>query len=331
MELGVALPYMEDELERLVGSTLLRRQDGRYESNLYIVSAAAQGSIYAHARETAPAFTRALGKVLEYEMRCHEENGSAWREGYQSFTDAKWALLMRLEDAAGHAAWKEHLRRVCPSSAPTAALGRWGYTVRPNGGEWDLLGLEEYAGDRPVNVGLHGCMASAESREQKLIDFGQFKFQYKQIDQKTPAHLKYEEGKALVAVADGDWSGVQQPVLEQLVRFGYLKKEGERYIPTFLVIQKSRVRPRTPEQEAVYQTLWEAAVRIRLEHDRFCCEVIEAEVPDFLREDRHAIDHACSNIATMRGAVLEEALRTGYIAYEDDDPRLMLGAYLMLD
>lgn len=330
VELGVALPYMEDELERLVGDTLLRRQDGRYESNLYIVSAAAQGRIYAHARETAPAFTRVLEKMLEYDMRCCEENGSPWSEGYQPFADAKWAMLMRLEDAVGQAAWKEHLRCVPPSSAPAVVLGQWGYTARPNGGEWDLLGLEDYAGDRPVFVGEHGC-GFPDSQEQERIDFGQFKFQYKQLDQKTPVHLNYEEGRALVNVAGGDWSGVRQSVLDRLERYGYLKKEGDRYRPTFLVIQKSRIRPRTPEQEAVYRTLWEEAVQIRQEHDRFCCEVIEAEVPDFLRKDRHTIDHACSNMAVMRGAVFEEALRTGYIVYEDDDPRIMLGAYLILD
>jgi hypothetical protein len=32
----------------------------------------------------------------------------------------------------------------------------------------------------------------------------------------------------------------------------------------------------------------------------------------------------------MRGAVLEEALRTGYISYADNDERRMPGAYLII-
>jgi hypothetical protein len=34
-----------------------------------------------------------------------------------------------------------------------------GTTIRPDGGEWDLIGFEDFNGERPAFVGLHGVRA----------------------------------------------------------------------------------------------------------------------------------------------------------------------------
>lgn len=51
----------------------------------------------------------------------------------------------------------------------------------------------------------------------------------------------------------------------------------------------------------------------------FCRGIICNEIPDFFVDDHYQIDHACANIYEMRGAVLEEAIKTGYIYYSDND------------
>ena len=48
MELGVALPYMEEELRALVDATLMKKKGDKYETNFFIASAAAQEKINAH-------------------------------------------------------------------------------------------------------------------------------------------------------------------------------------------------------------------------------------------------------------------------------------------
>lgn len=91
--------------------------------------------------------------------KCDDENGSVWHEGYQPYEDMKWALLMRAVDTVNFHVLDTYNRS--RTELPSANLGAWGHTVRPNGGEWDLLGLEEYHGNRPAFVGLHGCTSNA--------------------------------------------------------------------------------------------------------------------------------------------------------------------------
>ena len=50
-------------------------------------------------------------------------------------------------------------------------------------------------------------------------------------------------------------------------------------------------------------------------------------LPHTIHHDKE-IRHAFVNLFSLRGAVLEEALRTGYITYSDDDLRRVLGAML---
>ncbi len=328
IEVGVALPYMEDELARMVDATLMKKNGDRYETNFFILSAAAQEKIYAHLRGLISELTRAIIEAREYWLRCFEENGSEWHEGYQPYEDMKWVLLMQSVDNL-HFAVMDTVNRE-KEKLPTENLGSWGFTKRPRGGEWDILGYENYEGDRPSFVGLHGCYELPEDREKKNIKFQQFKFQYRGIERKTPAVLRYEEGEALVKVARGETETVSRPILEKLVEYGYLRQIDGGYEPTFCVMFESKMKARTEVQEREYRRLMRVAHDVALRHYRFCRELVYHEIPDFLKEDEYQIGFACANVYQMRGAVLEEALRIGYISYDENEPRRMLGAGLVL-
>lgn len=328
IEVGVALPYIEDELQELTEAALLKKSDNKYETNIFIVSADAQEKINAHLRGIAPELTKATIALQEYEEKCDDENGSVWHEGYQPYEDMKWALLMRAVDTVNFHVLDTYNRS--RTELPSANLGAWGHTVRPNGGEWDLLGLEEYHGNRPAFVGLHGCTSNADEMALDAVNFGQYKFNYRNIADKTPVHLTYAEGQALSAVAKGNGAEVNEKILKKLVEYGYLCKDGERYRPTFLVMVKNKLAKKTKAQETEYKRLMYKARDIAMRHYLFCREIICQEIPDFLKDDAYQIEHACANIYTMRGAVLEEALYTGYISYADNDERKMLGAYLII-
>ena len=329
VELGVALPYMEDELEKMLMATLLRKRKDKYETNIFIVSAGAQERIYSGLRKIAPELTKAIISLLDYETKCLNENCPEWNYGYQPYEDAKWALLMQLVDRVNFGVLGEYEKQI--SERPAANLGRLGHTIRPNGGEWDLIGLEDYSGDRAAFVGLHGCVETTDYIAMKeAINFGQFKFQYNGIDAKTPEHISYDEASALVAAAKGDLSGISQKTLDALVAYGYLKFDRNAYTPTFLIIRKDKLNSKTVKQEAEYKKLYDEAVKIGYSHYMFCRGVICAEIPDFFQNDRYQVDHACANIYEMRGAVLEEALNTGYLSYAENDERKMLGAYLII-
>lgn len=327
VEVGVALPYMEEELSGLVNASLMKKNGKKYETNFFIVSAQAQEKIFAHLRGIAPELTRAVIETLECAVSLKNEHCPRWHEGYQPYEDMKWAMLMDQVDLVDFDTLDAF--RADRKTEPNAGVGKWGHTIRPNGGEWDVLGMELFRGERPAFVGLHGCVNSVEERNLPYIDFRQFKFQYRGIANKTPSVLPHAYAQALLAAAKGESESVEPAILERLTEYGYLEKKNGKIQPTFLVMFEDRGEL-PPEAKEKVRTLRKKAVDAAMRHYLFCREQIEKEIPEFLKNDAFQIDHACANIFSLRGAVLEEALRQGYIEYGENDGRKMLGAELRI-
>jgi len=317
MELGIALPYMEDELEKLVDATLMRKNGNKYETAFFIVSAAAQAKIDANLRTMTSAVTEKVIELNEYQAECYEKNGTTWHEGYQPYDDVKWAMLMISADNLGNGTCHDSPKDdVKPNSRP----------ARPNSGNWDITGFEEYSGEKPSFVGFH-----VNNYDEGKFSFNHFKFNYKGISDKTPAFLSYQDELGLVAAAKGDTSGINDAILDKLTEFGYLKKAKGKFIPACRVTFKDKTGELTAEQAAKYDEIYREACAILKDHYIFCRDTINCEIPGFLKNDRYSIDTAYGSTFEIRGAILEEALRTGYITYPGDESRVgMLGAYLTL-
>ena len=326
MEVGVALPYMEEELSALVDATLMKKSGNKYETNFFIVSAEAQEKIYAHLRGIAPELTRAVFDTMEYNIEWSNENAPEWHEGYQSYEDMKWALLMIEADNV----YFDTLKPFNKNAKDVPNIGPWGHTIRPNGGEWDLLGMESHHGDEPDFVGLSGCVSSPNEKDLPEIMFRQFRYKYCGLEKRTPPVLTYADGQAMVAVAEGRSAEVDATILKRLESYGYIKKEDDTYAPTIMVMQKEKAKKMPDEIKKHFELLRRKAADIATRHYLFCREQIYKEIPDFLKEDVFQIDHACANIFAMRGAVLEEAIKQGYLSFDKDNDKQMLGAYLVI-
>ena len=326
MEVGVALPYMEEELTALVNATLMKKNGNKYETNIFIVSAEAQEKICAHVRGIAPELTKAIIDTISYNMDWSNENAPDWHEGYQSFEDMKWAILMMETDHVSFDTLKPFNR----DAKDVSGIGPWGHTLRPNGGEWDLLGLEIHHGDEPKHVGLSGCVSCPDEKDLPEIMFRQFRYKYGGIEKRTPPVLTYADGRAMVAVADGKSADVDPSVLSRLTSYGYIKKTDDGYIPAIMVMRKNKSRKMPREIRERFEALRRKATEIATRHYLFCREQIYKEIPDFLKEDAFQIAHACVNVFTLRGAVLEEAIRQEYLSFDQGNDKQMLGAYLII-
>ena len=326
MEVGVALPYMEEELSALVDATLMKKSSNKYETNFFIVSADAQEKIYAHLRGIAPELTKAVFDTMEYNIEWSNENAPEWHEGYQSYEDMKWALLMIEADNV----YFDTLKPFNKNAKDVPNIGPWGHTIRPNGGEWDLLGMESHNGDEPDFVGLSGCVSNPNEKDLPEIMFRQFRYKYCGLEKRTPPVLTYADGQAMVAVADGKSAEIDSTILKRLESYGYIKKSVDGYVPTIMVMRKEKAHKMPDEIKAHFESLRRKATDIATRHYLFCQEQIYKEIPDFLKEDVFQIDHACANIFAMRGAVLEEAIKQGYLTFDKDNDKQMLGAYLVI-
>lgn len=326
MEIGVALPYMEEELSTLVDATLMKKNGNKYETNIFIVSAEAQEKICTHVRGIAPELTKAIIDTMEYNIEWSNKNAPNWHEGYQSYEDMKWVLLMIEADNVAF----DTLKPFNKNAKDVPDIGPWGHTLRPNGGEWDLLGMEIHHGDEPKHVGLSGCVSCPNEKDLPEIMFRQFRFKYCGIENRTPPVLTHAEGQAMVAVADGKSTEVDGAILKRLESYGYIKNTDDGYIPAIMVMHKNKSRKMPKEIREQFEALRRKATEIATRHYLFCREQIYKEIPEFLKEDEFQIDHACANIFSMRGAVLEEAIKQGYLSFDKDNDKQMLGAYLMI-
>ena len=326
MELGVALPYMEEELDSLVKATLMKKNGNMYETNFFIVSAEAQEKIYAHLRNLAPKLTKAVIEAFEFNIAWSNQNCPDWHDGYQPFEDMKWALLMTEVDNI----YFDALTPFNKNAKDIPGIGPWGHTIRPNGGEWDILGMETHRGDEPDFVGLHGCVANPKEKKLPEIMFRQFKFKYRGIEKRTPNKLNYIDGEAMVAVANGKADEINENTLKRLESYGYIRKTASGYEPNILVFRKEKCLEMPKETRKKFDILRHKARDIVAEHYIFCRKQIYKEIPKFLKDNEFQIDHACANIMNLRGAVLEEAIKQGYLSYDESDDRRMLGAYLSL-
>ena len=327
VELGVALPYMEDELERLTEATLLKKTGGKYETSFFILSAQAQDRIYGRLRELAPELTDAVIEAVEYRVRCLEENKIRWHEGYQAYEDMKWVLLMEETDLIASAVWMKHGR------AENGEILADGCTKRPNFGEWDIVGYENYdnrEGKAPSFVGEHGgCWdGSGETVQNIGIRFSQYRFSYQDICRQTRDWLQFEELEALAAIARGEAAESSAEILQRLEKDGYVKKDEDGYKPAFMVRRKGSVDSLQEEQWNTLHRIRDKAEEAALKQYRFSKDVIMGEFPAFLKEDAHQVAFAVKHIFQLRGTVLEEALRRGYLAYDENEERRMLGVYM---
>ncbi|MBR3824224.1 MAG: sigma-70 family RNA polymerase sigma factor [Lachnospiraceae bacterium] len=317
IEVGVALPYMEAELEDLTGATLLHKVGNKYEANLMIVSAVAQEKVNAHMQGMIHELTEQLIKAMDiYTWR--DEHQPGWHGGYQSAEDMRWTLLMQMVDDV----IRETEERYKKEEGANPNIGPMGHTIRPNNGEWDVVGREESSCEFPAAVGLHCCR-----------QFGAYQFYYKEIAEKKSDTLVYDEKceYALQQVAMGEGKKVKKELLNHLEQEGYLVKRGDKYEPTFLVMYQD-ARPITEEQQeslkSFYETFRQVADAMG-RHYEFCREQVLAEVPEFLKENNHLINHVIASfLYKVRGAVLEEAIRQGYLTYDEAKDNRMLGVYL---
>ncbi len=150
--LGVAMPYMEDEIDGLIRTTLLKKVGGKYITNIPILSRDIQKKLYdvqlSHSNEGADL----LQSVAEYALPKIKALGCI-RNGRISDNELLWYI------ADGILRNTKYL-----SPAPT---------VRENGEKWQLVGFEEY--DRPAYGGINNQSTATDKMafaRQTVCGFG---------------------------------------------------------------------------------------------------------------------------------------------------------------
>ena len=278
LELGIALPYMEDELEFLVREQLLRKEVNKYQTDFCIVSREEQRARFDANKRIQKPLTEKICAFIDAYMR---EETTKINVGFVGYEAAKWALLVRVFDL---------LKFTCEKRAGIAT--EESHPNRPDGGKWTLTGYETIDWQKPDFVGLHGYLSHDENEIKFNIEFGQCKFFYKNIQEKTPIHLSWNEVYTLWLVCNGKTDECEQGYLEKMLEYGYLKKENGVVLPNVVVIENDKI-------------LTDKLITMR---DDIYDLILQA--PDI-----------------ERGYIVEQALENGWLIYNEDMPKT-IGAYI---
>ncbi len=309
LELGVALPYLEEEVAILEKHGLLRKTGKKYESTIPIINVEAQRKVYDKCAVVAPLMLEKIVAYLRLRDELYEKNGIRWNFGAQPEEDMRWARLMRATDLARYAVMDDGDER----------------TQRPNGGLWDIVGYEEYNGPQFEFVGEHGAGMD--------VRFIQYKFNYRNIASKTPVNLENSLAKALEAVCENRTA--DSASVKKLLEMGYLKEENGALIPQMMVVdyQYSVVGSKgLPKEDAEkLDALWDEVVSYGWDIKNFVEKNVLSEISPCAMNDSITRGIVIRNFCSMRGAVLDAALKSGYISYADDDPRFLLGTMITVN
>lgn len=318
IEVGVALPYTEQELEQLVSATLMRKNGNKYETNFMIISADAQNKINNHLRNISSELTSKLIQFTDFSAEMFDRINPGWYRN-QPYEDAKWVLLMWFFEL-----WFLYSEELMSLEYYYAVSNR---TVRPNNGQWDILGMELC--DTPM-------IPVGHIQNQ---NFHQYKFHFNKIAKQTPEFLSDDEVKVLNFIAKQEDYAKYTTELANLEKYGYIKKNENGYSLAITVLDGNGIDDITEEKlDELFSTeerdkvkeLYNDILNLLLKQKAFSTEQILNEIPEFLKNDTKQIEFACNTVTPFQGAIIEEALKQGYLHYDENEPKRILGAYLDL-
>ena len=314
LELGIALPYMEDELKFLTRETFLLKDGNKYETAFPIISREAQQTIRIYNDNITARLTHLLEEMLDRFTAACEKNGFSVFGKTISYADAKWTLLMHAFDIL--------LDQADPHPRHT-------YTKRPNGGNWDIVGFQEAKLSNRASMGLHGW--SGRRADLPSVCFNQFKFYFNGMDKKHPEFLTHEEAYTLVTIARGKGDELNLALVEKLKQYGYIATEdGHDVLKACVFDEKLTEEAWASLSAADREAISADAAEIRkmlADAITYGNKVITEDLPPRFREDERLANFACSHNRIARNAVLAQAMDDAWIVCDDTTGKTV-GAYL---
>lgn len=228
LEMGIALPYMEDELEYLVREELLKKSGNKYETNFPIISRDEQRNVYDSNVMIQKPLTDKICDLIDLYMN---EDGSKVNVNYVGYDNAKWTLLVRTFDWLMSSFNDQNKKEVDEYHST--------YPSRPDDGAWILAGYETIDWDEPSFVGMHTCGFYDEDDKKYYVDFAQFKFYFAGYYDKTPEFLNCKEGYTLWLVCKGRIQEAEQIHIKKMLEYGYLKECDGKIEPNVVIFDRN--------------------------------------------------------------------------------------------
>ena len=319
IEMGVALPYMEDTVNHLTEQTLLIKKGGKYETNFPIISREALHRVHLYYEDILPRLTDLIAENTDCLMAQYNEAGLSYYGSYQSYEEAKWILLPNLFKG---------LYALCENS-PKIKLG---HTRRKDGGIWDILAYE-ICDFTPDPIGPNSITNG----------FNHYRIRYKGKQISTPVYLSKDDTYELLLMVKNK-SPQKISSAEKLVECGYAAKIDGKYVPRVAVIsgETDRVFAKFCKKNKHSAAFNEHSSRRRELHAKIMTllcqincrvrEILYDDLPESIRTQSNVVDAVLESFCTAHhtfGYLAKYALASGWLKY-DEDMSSSIGAFIYI-
>ena len=242
VELGVALPYMEEEVEELHSATLLEKQGDKYVTNFFIVDKDCRMEVYHTLRKTAKERSRLLRAFIEKKTEELRALGIAG-ESVDDNT-LRWWLVPYLTD-------------FLIEDTVKGLDGTYDPPKRANGETWGFVGYEITS--LPENIGMNHCGCGNHTYDFWKYSYGEFSFSDSDELPESDLVVRLGEyfGKYFTKEPLSDFEKELAATLDYS-RFAHLSEDGYLIPDVIAVTGENRERIRQIfREDALYEQLRE--------------------------------------------------------------------------
>ena len=309
MELGIALPYMEEEIRILHWATLLEKQGDKYITNFFIVNKECQLEVYHLLRQNAKERSRSVQEVIEDMLPAIRQMGIAGT--HLRDNHIRWWLVPYIVDRI-----IENTENGCCSIGTPPK--------RANGESWGFVGYEAVELPERTTVGLNGNGSDINHFwAYKFDDYGMWKQQgemcWEHIMLLGECLRKQRRFPDFSNSEKRLWLGIGG-------KFAHTDENGE-VIPDIIVMTRQQLKEinRTLKEHKNYPLLIENA------------SATYHRIKEVFKQCSHKVLHNSLNyyiiaeMYTMRMMAVHDLVENGFLQLPEDPKKSTLGMHFILD
>ena len=305
VELGVALPYMEEEVERLCKATLLEKEGDKYVTNFFILDKECREAVYNALRRGSKERSRLLSEIIEDNLPAIRALGIA--ADHITDNEIKWWLI---PDAVDYCIKKSF-----------ADLSSYKPKTRANGESWGFVGYEAWEMPEYLGMGQNGA-GSPDTMYWQYIPGG---YGFKWYDPGYSETLLFgnifKNERKFDSLNDAEkeiWSVFKG-------RYGYVDEDGN-IIPNILVLTKEihkKIREMLSSHknfEALLASFIEANKSIEEILKKYSHKTLHDTFGYYVRTEMYKIRMMC----------IHDLVDSGFITVPENPAKSNIGMYLLM-
>ena len=313
IELGVALPYMEEEVNLLHQATLLEKQGDKYITNFFILDKECRMEIYNALRQESKERSRLIREVIENILN---EDRSYFCE-YPHIEDntIRWFLVPFVIDVL--------INMVQQEQNPNGLYGGFSGKLpkRANGESWGFVGYETVELPEITIMGCQGCITdSGAFNVYKCGDYSMWEQCGEPNSQEVELMCScIKENKKISSLSDNEkrvWESING-------RYAHLSEDGY-LIPDIVVVRAKEGEPPSILPDVLQwlaQNVTDLYKKVETILKKYTHQVLHKNMEFYIGMELYA----------MRMMAIHDLVEEGYLKLPDDPSKSSLGMALFIN